>query len=188
MMTRTQTATETARTYAVDKTHSEVTFQVRHLLTKVRGRFSDFAGTVHMDEEDPRNSSVSLTIEAASIDTANNDRDGHLRSDDFFAVDTYPTLTFKSSRIVRTSDDIYEVTGTLTIRGVAREIMLPVTYLGTAQDPWGSARAGFETEITINRKDFGLLWNAALETGGFLVGDEVRISASVQAIAGPEGR
>jgi polyisoprenoid-binding protein YceI len=186
-MTSTQTATKTARAYAIDKAHSEVTFQVRHLLTKVRGRFSDFSGTIHVDEEEPGNSSVSLRIDAASIDTNNSDRDQHLRSDDFFAVGTYPTITFDSSRIVRSGADSYDVTGTLTIRGVAREVTLPVASLGTAKDPWGNARAGFETELTINRKDFGLLWNATLETGGFLVGDDVRISVSIQAIAQPEG-
>ena len=184
-MTRTQIAT-TAQAYAIDKAHSEVTFQVRHLLTKVRGRFSDFTGSVRMDEEEPGNSSVSLSIDAASIDTNNTDRDQHLRSDDFFAVASHPTLAFESSRVVRTGAGTYDVTGTLTIRGVAREITLPVAYLGTAKDPWGNARAGFETEITINRKDFGLSWNATLETGGFLVGDEVRISVSIQAIAVPE--
>ena len=182
-MTGTQIATKTVQAYTIDKAHSEVTFQVRHLLTKVRGRFSDFAGTVRVDEDDAGNSSVSLRIDAASVDTNNSDRDQHLRSDDFFAVGTYPTITFDSSRIVRTSIDSYDVTGTLTIRGVAREVTLPVISLGTAKDPWGNARAGFETEFTINRKDFGLNWNAALETGGFLVGDEVRISVSIQAIA-----
>jgi polyisoprenoid-binding protein YceI len=185
-MTRTQIATTTARAYAIDKAHSEVTFQVRHLLTKVRGRFSEYSGTVHVNEQEPGNSSVSLTIDAASIDTSNSDRDQHLRSDDFFAVQTYPTLTFDSSRVVTTGVDTYDVTGTLTIRGVAREIVLPVTYLGVAKDPWGNARAGFEAEVTINRKEFGLLWNAALETGGLLVGDDVRISVSIQAIAQPE--
>src|SRR5262249_45469921 len=103
-------------------------------------------------------------------------------------VATYPTITFESSRVVRTSAETYDVTGTLTIRGVARNITLPVTYLGTAKDPWGNTRAGFEADLTINRNDFGLLWNAALETGGFLVGDEVRISLSIQAIAEQESR
>ena len=187
-MTRSQIATQTAQAYTIDKAHSEATFQVRHLLTKVRGRFSDFIGTVRVDEEEPGNSSVSLRIDAASVDTNSADRDQHLRSDDFFAVDTYPTITFDSSRIVRTSANTYDVTGTLTIRGVAKEITLPVTSLGTAKDPAGNLRAGFEADLTINRKDFGLSWNAALETGGFLVGDEVRISVSIQAIAEPEGR
>jgi len=172
-----------AQAYAIDKTHSEVAFQVRHLLTKVRGRFTDFAGTVVFDQEHPEQSSASLTVDTLSVDTGTPDRDAHLRSDDFFAVGAHPTLTFASSRVVKTGDDTYDVVGTLTIRGVAREITLPVTYLGTAKDPWGQVRAGFETTITLNRKDFGLAWNAALETGGFLVGDEVRIDLSIQAIA-----
>jgi len=182
-MTATLNATKTAQVYAIDKMHSEVTFQVRHLLTKVRGRFSEFSGTVRLDEDHPEQSSATLTIDASSVDTGTADRDTHLRSDDFFAVGTHPTLTFKSSRVVRTGDETYDVVGRLTIRGVAREITLPVTYLGTAKDPWGNVRAGFETSLTVNRKDFGLTWNAALETGGFLVGDEVRINLSIQAIA-----
>lgn len=175
--------TTVAQTYTIDKAHSEVTFQVRHLLTKVRGRFADFSGTVRLDELHPEQSSVSLTIDAASVDTNTADRDQHLRSGDFFAVDTHPILSFQSSRVVRKSPDTYDVTGTLTIRGVTKELTLPVTYLGMARDPWGSTRAAFETGITINRKDFGLAWNAALETGGFLVGDEVQISVSIQAVA-----
>jgi len=182
-MTATLDATKTAQTYAIDKVHSEVDFQVRHLLTKVRGRFLEFTGTVLFDQDHPEQSSASLTIDASSIDTGTPDRDTHLRSDDFFAVETYPALTFQSSRVVKTGDESYDVVGTLTIRGVAKEITLPVTYLGTAKDPWGNVRAGFEASITLNRKDFGLTWNAALETGGFLVGDEVRISLSIQAIA-----
>jgi polyisoprenoid-binding protein YceI len=136
-----------------------------------------------VDQEHPEQSSASLTIDASSVDTGTPDRDTHLRSDDFFAVGSHPALTFTSSRVVKTGDDTYDVGGTLTIRGVAREITLPVTFLGTAKDPWGNLRAGFETSITLNRKDFGLTWNAALETGGFLVGDEVRINLSIQAIA-----
>ena len=182
-MTATLDATRTAKAYAIDKMHSEVTFQVRHLLTKVRGRFTEFAGTVVFDPDHPEPSSASLTIEASSVDTGTPDRDTHLRSDDFFAVGSHPTLTFASSRVVKTGDDTYDVVGTLTIRGVAKEITMPVTYLGTAKDPWGNVRAGFETSLTLNRKDFGLTWNTALETGGFLVGDEVRINLSIQAIA-----
>ena len=182
-MTATLVAVKAAQTYAIDKMHSEVAFQVRHLLTKVRGRFTEFAGTVVLDQEHPERSSASLTIDASSVDTGTPDRDNHLRSDDFFAVGTYPTLTFTSSQVVKTGDDTYDVVGTLTIRGVAEEITLPVTYLGTAKDPWGNVRAGFETSLTLNRKDFGLTWNAALETGGFLVGDEVRIQLSIQAVA-----
>jgi polyisoprenoid-binding protein YceI len=182
----TSAATTTAiRTFAIDKAHSEVTFQVRHLVTKVRGRFTDFTGTVQFDEARPELSSASFEAGTASIDTGTADRDQHLRSEDFFHVEKFPSLTFVSSKVTRTSAQEFDVTGTLTIRGVAKEVTLPVTYLGAATDPWGNARVGFETEITINRKDFGLTWNAALEAGGFLVGDEVKISASVQAIAQP---
>ena len=182
-MTATLDATKTTQTYAIDKMHSDVTFQVRHLLTKVRGRFTEFAGTVSFDQEHPERSSASLTIDGSSVDTGTPDRDTHLRSDDFFAVGTHPTLTFTSSRVIRTGDDTYDVVGTLTIRGLSKEITMPVKYLGTAKDPWGNVRAGFEASVTLNRKDFGLTWNTALETGGFLVGDEVRISLSIQAIA-----
>jgi polyisoprenoid-binding protein YceI len=170
-------------TFAIDKTHSEATFQVRHLVTKVRGHFTDLSGTIQFDPAHPDQSSISLTIGAASIDTGTADRDTHLKSDDFFAVDKFPTITFVSSRVVKKSDDTFDVTGTLTIRGVAKALNVPVSFLGHAKDPWGNTRAGFEGEITINRKDFGLAWNAALETGGFLVGDEVKISVSLQAIA-----
>ena len=111
------------------------------------------------------------------------DRDAHLRSEDFFFVDQYPEISFVSSKITKKGNENYDVRGTLTIRGVAKEIVLPVTFLGHAMDPWGNARLGFEAETTINRKDFGLTWNAALETGGFLVGDEVKISVQIQAIA-----
>lgn len=181
-MTTTTTAT-IARTFAIDKAHSEVLFQVRHLVTRVRGRFTDFSGAVTFDPAQPDRSSVTLSIDAASVDTAAPDRDQHLRSDDFFAVEKFPTITFTSSRVMKQSDERYDVTGTLTIRGVAKEVTLPVTYLGDAADPWGNARVGFETELTVNRKDFGLLWNAVLETGGFLVGDDVKITVSAQAIA-----
>jgi polyisoprenoid-binding protein YceI len=171
------------RTYQIDKAHSEATFQVRHLLSKVRGRFSDFAGTIQFDEADPTRSAVEFTIQASSIDTAEPDRDKHLRSGDFFDVETFPTLTFTSGSVTPHGGGHFDVAGTLTIRGTSKAITIPITYLGTARDPWGRERAAFEAEVTINRKDFGLNWNAALETGGFLVGDEVRVSLSVQAVA-----
>jgi polyisoprenoid-binding protein YceI len=178
-------STETAtavRTFAIDKTHSEVTFQVRHLVTRVRGRFTDFSGTIRFDDAHPEQSSVTFDIKAASIDTGTADRDAHLRSDDFFAAETHPSITFTTSKVTKKSAEQFDIEGTLTIRGVAKQLTLPVTYLGTATDPWGNARVGFEGEITINRKDFGLNWNAALEAGGFLVGDDVKISVSLQAI------
>jgi polyisoprenoid-binding protein YceI len=169
--------------YRIDKTHSEAVFQVRHLITKVRGRFSDFEGTIAFDAEAPEHSSVTFTVQTSSIDTNSADRDAHLRSDDFFGVERFPTLTFVSTAITKTSDDEFAVEGDLTIRDTTRRVTLPVTYLGKARDPWGSEKLAFETEITINRKDYGLLWNAALETGGFLVGDDVKINVSVQAAA-----
>jgi polyisoprenoid-binding protein YceI len=182
-MTTTSPTAAPARTFAIDKAHSEVTFQVRHLVTKVRGRFTDFSGTVQFNQAQPEQSSVTFTINTASVDTGTPDRDAHLRTDDFFAVEKHPTISFVSSRVTKKSDELFDVTGTLTIRDVVKEITLPVIYLGEAKDPWGNARAGFESEITVNRKDFGLAWNAVLETGGFLVGDEVKISISVQAVA-----
>jgi polyisoprenoid-binding protein YceI len=169
------------RTLQIDKAHSEATFQVRHLLTKVRGRFADFEGAITFDEQAPASSSVSLTIQAASIDTNEPQRDQHLRSADFFEVETYPTLTFTSTSITPTGGNDYAVVGDLTIHGVTKSVTLAVSYVGAAKDPWGNTKYGFEAETTINRKDFGLTWNAALEAGGFLVGDEVKISVSVQA-------
>lgn len=178
----TQTAAATAvRTLAIDRSHSEVAFQVRHLLSKVRGRFADFAGSIDFDEVTPQNSRVDVVIQAASIDTAEGDRDTHLRSADFFEVEKYPTLTFTSTAVAPRSGDTYDVVGDLTIHGVTKQVTLPATFLGKAKDPWGNEKAGFEAELKLNRKDFGLFWNAALETGGFLVGDEVKVILSIQA-------
>jgi polyisoprenoid-binding protein YceI len=178
------TAVATAvRTYDIDKAHSEVTFQVRHLLTKVRGRFADFAGVIDFNPDALDESSVKLTINAASIDTNQPDRDAHLRSADFFAADTFPTLTFQSTKIVPRAHGEYEVTGDLAIHGVTKTVTVPVSYLGVAKDPWGNEKAGFEAEAVLDRRDFGLTWNAALETGGFLVGVEVRVRFDVQAKA-----
>ncbi len=173
----------TTRMYQIDKAHSEVAFQVRHLVTRVRGRFADFEGTIEFDEADPTRSSVDVTIQAASVDTNEPTRDNHLRSADFFGVDEHKTLTFKSTAITRTGSDTFDVAGNLTIHGVTRPVVLHGTFLGKAKDPWGVERIGAEGEVTLNRKDYGLLWNAALETGGFLVGDEVKVSLSVQAPA-----
>lgn len=176
------TATSTKTTYNIDKAHSEATFQVRHLLTKVRGRFSDFEGAIEYNELQPEQSSVNVSIKAASIDTSERDRDTHLRSADFFDVEKFPALTFTSRRITGKGDQRFDVTGDLTIHGVTRPVTFDVTLLGKAKDPWGNERIAFEAETAINRKEYGLNWNAALETGGFLVGDEVKISLSVQAI------
>lgn len=177
------TTATTTRSFSIDKAHSEAAFQVRHLISKVRGRFTDFDGRIEFDATAPERSSVNVTIQTASIDTNTPDRDTHLRSDDFFAVDTFPTITFVSTAIAPKGGNHYDVTGTLTMRGVSRTVVLAVEFLGTATDPWGNQKLAFEGEVTVNRKDYGLNWNAALETGGFLVGDEVKVSLSIQAIA-----
>jgi polyisoprenoid-binding protein YceI len=176
------TTGSTTRTYKIDKAHSEAIFQVRHLLTKVRGRFSDFEGAVQFNEDNPEQSSVNFTIQTTSIDTAEPDRDKHLRTADFFDVETHPTITFQSRRIVAKGGGSFDVIGDLTIHGVTKEVTLPVVHLGKAKDPWGNERLGFEAETNINRKDYGLSWNAALETGGFLVGDDVKIQLQIQAV------
>ena len=176
------TATATAlKTYQIDRGHSEATFQVRHLITKVRGRFPEFEGAITFAPDDAASSSVVFTIQTKSIDTNQAQRDEHLRSGDFFDVEKFPLLTFTSTSVVARGDNQYDVVGDLTIRDVTKTVTLPVTYLGGAKDPWGADKVAFETEVTLNRKDFGLNWNAALETGGFLVGDEVKVSLSIQA-------
>jgi len=171
----------TVRTFTIDKNHSEAFFQVRHLISKVRGHFADFSGTIEFDAASPVNSKVDFVIQTASIDTNQADRDTHLRSDDFFSVEKYPTLTFKSTSISPKGGDDYAVEGDLTIRDVTKRLVVPVTHLGLAKDPWGNEKLAFEAEITINRKDFGLTWNAVLETGGFVVGEDVKVSLQIQA-------
>ena len=164
-----------ASTWTVDRTHSDVAFQVRHFLTPVRGEFNDFDGVVVYDPENPAASRVEVTVQAASIDTDNERRDGHLRSDDFFAAETHPTLTFKSKKVEQGADGL-AVTGDLTIRGVTKEVTVPVEVLGVMGD-----KAGFQTEFTVDRKEFGVLWNRALDQGGSLLGDEVRIVLTIEA-------
>jgi polyisoprenoid-binding protein YceI len=172
----------TTRTYTIDKAHSEATFQVRYLVTRVRGRFSDLDGTIQFDAANPENSSIEFTIQAASIDTNEPDRDKHLRSEDFFAVEQFNTIAFKSKRISKRSAEMYDVVGDLTMHGVTKELTLPVAHLGAGKDPWGRDKIGFESESTLDRKDFGLKWNAALEAGGFLIGDEVKVSVAIQGV------
>jgi polyisoprenoid-binding protein YceI len=180
MSTATITATP-ARTFTIDQSHSEVAFQVRHLLSRVRGRFSEFAGTITFDPARPEAASVNVQIQSASIDTSEPKRDAHLKSDDFFAAATFPTLSFLSTGVVSKGKNQFAVEGDLTIRDITRRIVLPVSFLGSARDPWGNEKVAFEAEITINRKEYGLNWNAALETGGFLVGDDVKVSLAIQA-------
>ena len=168
--------------YTIDTAHSRLGFSARHaMVTKVHGRFADFDGTVHVDTAEPANSSVSITIKSAGIDTGNADRDGHLRSADFFDVDNYPTWTFRSTDVARDGDE-WTVTGDLTIKGVTNSVAIPFEETGTAQDPFGNVRVGFEGAVTVNRKDWGLTWNAALETGGVLVSEKIRLEFDVSAI------
>ena len=170
-----------ADVYNVDKGHSEASFQVRHLgISNVRGRFADFEGSVNIDRAKPEASSVEFTIKTASIDTGVADRDKHLRSPDFFDVEKFPTITFKSSKVVSKGGNVYDVTGTLTMHGVSKDVTLSVTHLGFVKDPWGNDKAGFELNTTLNRKDYGLTWNKALETGGLLVGEDVKISINLE--------
>jgi polyisoprenoid-binding protein YceI len=167
----------------IDPSHSGVHFTVRHLvISKVRGSFGKWQGVVEFDEQSPSASSVSVRIDAASIDTREEKRDAHLRSPDFFDVDKYPELTFTSTRVEKRSDSEYRVSGDLTIHGVTRPVVLASELLGRGKDPWGNERIGFAATTTINRKDFGLSWNQALETGGVLVGDKIEIALDIQAV------
>jgi polyisoprenoid-binding protein YceI len=170
-----------AETYTFDKGHTTVGFQVRHIVTNVGGRFRDFTGTIQIDRAKPENSSVEFTIQAASIDTSEAKRDEHLRSADFFDTSAHPTITFQSTSVKATAKDSYAVTGNFTMRGVTKQITLPVTLLGEAKDPWGNEKIGFETATTINRKDYGLNWSKTLDNGGMLVGDEVKVAIAVEA-------
>lgn len=169
-----------ADVYTIDQSHSEVSFQIRHLVTQTRGSFNDYEGTINLDPANLEKSSVNFRIKAASIDTNNADRDKHLRGEDFFFVEKHPEITFKSKSIKKADKDTYHVSGTLTMRGVAKEVTLPVTYLGAVKDPWGNEKAGFATEVTLNRKDFGINWNAALDNGGFVLSDEVKVAINLE--------
>ncbi len=173
-----------AATYEVDQSHSETAFQIRHLVTKVRGQFDDFAGTINFDPANLAGSSVDFKIKTASINTSHADRDKHLRAPDFFDVEKYPEITFKSAAFHK-EGDTYHVTGNLTMHGVTKEITLPVHFLGEAKDPWGKTRAGFEAEITLDRKDFGISWNKALDQGGTILGDDVRVIINLETIKQP---
>ena len=170
-------------TWQIDNAHSEVTFSVRHMMiSKVRGRFNSFRGTIDFNEAEPARSTVNVEIDVDSIETRDAQRDGHLRSADFFDVANYPLMTFVSTRVEPTSNNTGRIVGDLTIRGVTREVVLDVEYAGQSKSPWGSTSAGFHAETKINRKDWGLNWNQALETGGILVGEEVTITIELELI------
>lgn len=173
----------TTHRWNIDNTHSGISFSIRHMVvSKVRGRFTKFSGTLTLGDEDLTRSNVEVNIDAASIDTGVAERDTHLRSPDFFDVAQHPELRFRSTQIEKVAADRYRVLGALTIRGVTRDVTLDVDYGGQAKDPWGHERVGFQARTSLNRKDFGLEWNQVLEAGGVLVGDRVEIELEVQAV------
>jgi polyisoprenoid-binding protein YceI len=176
------TPSAAADVYTVDRSHSEVSFQVKHLMSQVRGRFTDFEGRVAVDPAKPEASSVEFTIKTASIDTNEPKRDAHLKSGDFFDAAANPTISFKSTAVRKTGEDRYLVTGPLTLHGVTRQVTLPVLVTGTAKDPWGNDRVGFELNTTLDRKDYGVIWNKALDSGGYLLGDEVKIAINLSTV------
>jgi polyisoprenoid-binding protein YceI len=169
--------------YTLDPSHTRIGFVARHaMVTKVRGAFNEFEGSAYLDGDNPANSTAKVTIKAASIDTRNAQRDEHLRSNDFLAMDQYPEITFVSTSVRQTGDASFDLTGDLTIKGATNPVTVPFTYEGSATDPFGNLRVGFEGSVTINRKDYGVTWNAALETGGVLVSDKIVLEFEVSAI------
>jgi len=175
--------TELTGSYTLDPAHTRIGFVARHaMVTKVRGAFNEFEGTATLDGANPANSSAQVTISTASIDTRNAQRDGHLRSNDFLAMDEYPQITFVSTGARQVDASTFELTGDLTIKGVTNPITIPFSFEGAAKDPFGNLRVGFEGAVTINRKDYGITWNAALETGGVLVSDKVTLEFEISAV------
>src|SRR5699024_1994925 len=169
--------------WTLDPTHTRLGFVTRHaMVTKVRGSFNEYKGTVSVPAEGIENAAIEVVVDATSIDTRNADRDGHLKSNDFFEMETYPEITFRSTKVSATGSGSLEVTGDLTIKGTTKSVTIPFDYEGTATDPFGNLRAGFEGSTVVNRSDFGLSWNAALETGGVLVAEKVTLEFEVAAI------
>jgi polyisoprenoid-binding protein YceI len=175
--------TELTGTWTLDPAHTRIGFVARHaMVTKVRGAFNEFEGTATLDGANPANSRAEVKIKAASIDTRNAQRDEHLRSNDFLAMNEYPEITFSSTGVRQVDDTTFELTGDLTIKGVTNSVTIPFTYEGAATDPFGNQRAGFEGSVVINRTDYGVTWNAALEGGGVLVSDKVTLEFEISAI------
>lgn len=173
-------------TYKIDAAHSEITFKVKHLMiTNVTGNFTKFDATMNTDTEDFLNATISLEADVNSISTNNQQRDGHLKSADFFNAEAFPTLSFNSTSFTKNNDGTYALAGDLTIKGNTKPVVLNVEYGGTATDPYNQTKAGFEITGTINRQDFGLTWSAVTEAGGIMVSDEVKITLNVQMIKQP---
>lgn len=165
----------------IDLQHSTISFKVRHLFTKVQGRFNEFSGSIAIDEENLAASSVAASIRVESIDTNVEARDKDLRSERFFDVAKHPTIEFESSEITHVSGKAGRIVGTLTMHGVSREVVLEAEFLGSGKDPWGNVRYGFTASTTVNRKDYGMTWNEVVEAGGVLVGEEIEIQLDIEA-------
>jgi polyisoprenoid-binding protein YceI len=175
--------------WEIDSSHSGIHFSVRHLvIAKVRGQFTRWTGTITAPSGDLTRGSLDVVIDAASIDTGVADRDAHLRSADFFDVERFPELTFTATGVEAAGDDRLRVKGQLTIKGVTRDVTLDVESLGQTKDPWGNQRMGFSAKTAVDRKDFGLTWNQALETGGLVVGDRIEIEVEVEAVKQAEAK
>lgn len=173
----------TPETWQIDSAHSGIHFSVRHLvISKVRGQFSRWSGALSVPDGDFSKATVDVTIDTSSIETGVADRDAHLKSADFFDVEVYPEATFRSRRVEPQGGDSYRLVGDLTLHGVTREVVLEVDSAGQTQDPWGNLRAGFAAKIALDRKEFGLTWNQALEAGGVMVGDKVEIEIEIEAV------
>jgi len=173
--------------WVLDKAHSSVQFAVKHMMiSTVRGRFTDFDGMFNLDENDLAHSYIEGIVKAASIDTGDSNRDAHLRSPDFFDVEKYPSISFKSTRVESKGHERYHVTGNLTIKDVTREVTFDANEEGKGKDPWGKDHWGFVAELSFNRKDFGLGWNVALEAGGWLVGEHVKVTLDLELVNQPE--
>jgi len=181
--TPTQAIEDLTGDYSLDVAHTRIGFTARHaMVTSVRGSFQEFEGTAHLDAADPSKSSATVTMKVASISTGQEQRDAHLRSPDFFDSETYPEITFVSTSAEQVDDETYRLTGDLTVKDVTKPISVDFTFNGSAKDPYGNLRAGFEGRTTLNRKEWGVTWNAALETGGFLVSDKIKLEFDVSAV------
>lgn len=169
--------------YSIDPAHSRIGFVARHaMVTKVRGSFDEFTGAIHLDAAEPARATAEISIDVASVDTRNEQRDGHLRTNDFFDAQTYPTITFKSTSVKQLDESNFAVTGDLTIKGVTKSVTVDFEFAGVATDPFGNVRAGFEGTASLNRSDYGVSFNAALETGGLLVSEKITIEIEISAI------
>lgn len=169
--------------WTIDPSHSEISFKAKHLMiTNVKGVFKEFEGTVYTSGNDFLTSEIEFKMNPASIDTGASDRDGHLKSADFFDIENFKEVTFKGTTVAKSDDENFILTGDLSIKGVTQKVKLNVEFGGVMKDPWGNEKAGYAISGKINRKDFGLTWNAALETGGVLVSDEIKISCEVQLL------